>query len=343
MHRRRPVLRALPALAALAALSLSPPAAAQDPGASPSVTKDATQLLYNDGLEAAKQGAWDKAYEAFSAAWRVRQHPQIALNLGRAALKTARYAEAAERLTFFLRHTKDDVAGQDRALIQQLLAEARQRVVTLLVRVNRPGAEVLVDDQVVGQAPLEQEIFVDPGAHTVSARLGAERAEAVEVNLQAGASRQIGLMFGGEESTVEEEPPAEAPKKSASLDLFGDPDPTWLAIGGVATGVGLVSGIVFTVMSNNKANAVQAVGGWEACYDPIAAPQIDCVAVDGDRKDSALFGNIAFWSLLGAGVAGVGTLAYAFLAPERSAKDTGIRVLPAAAAGGGGVAVTGRW
>ena len=87
----------------------------------------ATQALYDEGLEAAKAEDWARAYEAFGAAWRLRRHPQIGLNLGRAALKVGRHREAAERLSGFLREA-GEVSEEDRASVGALLVVARQSV-----------------------------------------------------------------------------------------------------------------------------------------------------------------------------------------------------------------------
>lgn len=342
MTRRTRATFILAATAALLALAPASPASAQGDAPAGDVTKDATTMLYNAGIDAAKSEQWEKAYESFQAAWKIKQHPQIAVNLGRAALKTGRPLEAAERLTFFLRETKDQVQNQDRAAVQKLLLEAKQKIGTLLVKVNKPGAEVVVDGQVVGQAPLGREVFVDAGSHTVEARLGKERAEPVTVDLKAGDSRQVGLTFGGGKSTVEGEEgekPVEKPKQDGgSVRIFGDPDPKWLIAGGAAAGVGLASGIVFLSL----ASGVEKNDALNRCFDEGAVTDPACDDERDARNRATMFTNIGIWSFVGAGVAGAATLVYAIAAP-RKAEATGTRVVPVATATGGGITVLGRW
>ena len=50
------------------------------------------------------------------------------------------------------------------------LVEARRLVTTLRVSA-RPGATVIVDGNVVGQAPIARPIFVDAGRHTIRVEL----------------------------------------------------------------------------------------------------------------------------------------------------------------------------
>lgn len=291
--------------AALLAFALSPPAGAQ-------AEKDATQILYNNGLNAAKQGDWEKAYEAFSAAWRVRQHPQIALNLGRAALKTSRYGEAAEHLAFFLRETKAEVESQDRALVQELLIEAKQKVATLIVKVNRAGAEVVVDGQVMGQAPLSRDLYLDPGSHTVEARLGKERAAPITVDLDAGQSRQLGLSF---DQTSDAAPLPEGAEDAAAEQDSGGPQKEILIAGTAISGTALLAGVGLTIGA----------------------------AASNPQDRSGLWSGAAA-SYVVAGIGGGATLLYYLVTSSDTAppKQTA-RVVPVATPDGGGLWLTGTW
>lgn len=345
MQRHTRATRHLAAAAALLALAMAaPPATAQDAAPQGDVTKDATTMLYNAGIDAARAEQWEKAYESFLAAFKIKQHPQIAVNLGRAAVKAGRPREAAEYLTFFLRETKDQVGNQDRAAVQQLLLEAKGKIGTLIVKVNKPGADVVVDGKVVGQAPLRDDVFVDPGKHTVEARLGKEQAEPLTVELKAGDSRQVGLAVGSVGSEAGEgEKPAEKPKQdSGSARIFGDPEPKWLIVGGAATGAGVISGIVFTVLAESQKDKWENDLSGGGCYGspPLGA---NCDEVEKTRDQEDLFRNIGFWSFIGAGTVGAATIVYAFVAPKRRPNEARTRVIPVATLGGGGLGVVGRW
>ncbi|WP_044251573.1 hypothetical protein [Chondromyces apiculatus] len=326
-------------------------ASAQETTPSPSVTRPALEMLFNTGLEAAKQENWEKAYESFSAAWRVDQHPRVALQLGRAALMTSRFVEAADRFAFFLRNTKAEISSSDRALVQKMLMDAEKHAAKLIIKVNRPDAEVLVDGLLVGQSPLTREIYVMPGPHTMEARLGTERAESVTLELKAGESRQVGLAFGAQKSRDTQVPvPRKQTLKEEPGTIFGDPDSRILIAGGVATGAGLVSGIVFTVLANAAAHELDEVAG--GGDEPVEQWK-KCVAGNGDfvfcdKANSIiprmeLRENVALWSFVGSGVVGIATLTYALLAPRKQPADSAAVLVPVLTPGGGGLSVVGHW
>src|SRR5262249_22124873 len=62
---------------------------------------------YEDGVAAVKLSRWAKAYDSFLAAWKLKQHFQIAVNLGHAELKLGKYRDAAEHLTYFLQEASE--------------------------------------------------------------------------------------------------------------------------------------------------------------------------------------------------------------------------------------------
>ncbi|AKT42398.1 PEGA domain-containing protein [Chondromyces crocatus] len=296
---------------------------AQEDDTSSSAPIKAAKMLYDAGRTSADNGEWEKAYESFSAAWRVQQHPLIALHLGRASLKTSRFVEAAERLTFFLQQPPEKLKDQDRALIQSLLGEAKQKIGTLIVKVDREGAEVLVDGRVVGQAPLMREIFVDAGKHTLEARLGKEAAEPETVELKAGESRQIALRVvprAVEPKTLPKTPPPVAEGE-------GGPK-TWVLIaGGAAAGVGVIAGASLTVWANS----------------------VDPDSVTGQEKADAIaqqayISNTALWTFVGAGAVAGATVVYALVAPRKQeTRASAWRLVPAVGTRDAGMWLSGSW
>ena len=56
----------------------------------------------------------------------------------------------------------------------KLYEDARAETGPITIAVDLPGADVVVDGKVVGKSPLEDPVFVEPGHHTIEARLGAK-------------------------------------------------------------------------------------------------------------------------------------------------------------------------
>ena len=81
----------------------------------------------------------------------------------------------------------------ERRSVEELLAQARVKVGAITVRVEPAGAEVFVDGKAVGKAPLAGEVFVEPGARVIEAKLaGYEAAQACVDHVSAGAKCDVG-------------------------------------------------------------------------------------------------------------------------------------------------------
>jgi hypothetical protein len=122
-----------------------------------------------EGVAAVDLGKYEAARLAFQQAYALKPHPSILRNLGQAEFQVGRYLEAARHLSTFLRDTTFG-AGDERAAAQRTLAQAEAKVGRLVVEVAE-GAEVSVDGELVGHAPLGNDPFyVEPGQRTVRIR-----------------------------------------------------------------------------------------------------------------------------------------------------------------------------
>src|SRR5690606_1389230 len=113
-----------------------------------------------------------EAEAALESAWELNPTFDVAYNLGNTKYQLKKHREAAQHLSFALRNWPllKSVAKL-KPTAEQRLAESRAQVGAVTVAASAVGAEVLVDGQVVGRAPLEGELFVEPGEHQVEARL----------------------------------------------------------------------------------------------------------------------------------------------------------------------------
>lgn len=300
---------------------------------------------YEDGVRAAKLALWSKAYASFLTAWRLKQHYQIAANLGRAELELRKYRDAAEHLTYFLREASD-VHADEREAAQAMLDEARANVGALTIIVDRAGAEVLIDGVAVGKAPLAHEIFVDPGQRAIAAKLGGFDDDQRLLNVAAGSSPRILLMptpaaGAGSSPADSKSAPTPAPMLSSSdAQSAGTARTTIIATGitgaAVATGLGVVS-VVIASANGSDAQAILDSCRGRVCETHGAPAEHNELA-----SDKATFQNVAVWSFIGAGALGASTIIYALVTSSpKSTSSLTASVLPTS--GGGGVLVTASW
>jgi PEGA domain len=299
--------------------SLGSPAMAQTAQS----TADRASELFDKGNALYKQSRWAEA-------WDIRKSFDLAANLGDCELQIGQNREAAEHLAYAVREFPLSGKPALRERLQQRFAEARARVGALRVRVSVPGAEVTADGHVVGVAPLAEEVFVDPGAHVLEARLGDYETGRASVEVGPGGSREVALALvrkreggvGGEES-----------KKA-------------LVIGGAAlTGLALVTGTVLAVVAHAKASdatAKTATLPQPGATSPCVQQASVCGTIDNDWASRDRLSNASMGVFIGAGAVGLATLGYGLFAP-RAQRATGLRLLPSIGASQGGAVLTGAW
>jgi PEGA domain len=296
---------------------------------------DKARVLYNEAVVAYQKSKWSEARASFLAAWSLKKHWQIAGSLGDCEAQLGLQRDAAEHLAYFLRLSPSKPPSPES---KRLYESATSKIGVLVIAVDTPGADVVVDGKFIGKSPLEDPVFVEPGHHTIEVRLGAKRAT-TETDAPAGSSRKLSLMLANAM------PPGEVTSEGPNRSLV---------IGGASvSAAALGTGIAFTVISNGRSSDAATLrtslvnsSGPSVCDSATVGSQSsagkDCRDIVSRRADRDAFGNAAFWSFIGAGAVGAGTLIYALTAP-RTKTSSGLQALPVVSSAGGGMLVQGTW
>ncbi|WP_437590817.1 PEGA domain-containing protein [Sorangium sp. So ce1000] len=317
---------------------------------------------------ASRKSVEAQAEAALLVAWELNPTFDVAYNLGNTEYQLKKHKEAATYLSFALRHwplLKGVAKLKPNA--EKWLAESRAQVGALKVSVTVAGAEVLVDGKGVGRAPLEGEVFVDPGEHRVEATHLDYEPASQTVGVAKGATAEVKLAITPVRS--------EAPTAGATPDGGGsaagataggpvvgqppagpvEPQPlpekrNWVPVIalGAASAVGLGVGIGMTVASNNasadgraQAAAILKAGG--GCPDAPAAYSQACSDLRSTASRVDTFGRAATVAYTASGVLAIAAVTYA-LWPRSGTKASGkVRVLPETQVGYGGIVVQGAW
>lgn len=183
--RTRSVAAAL--LIAFTPMTFTGPAFAQgvdDP------TVKAARARFNEGIEFFDKGQFENARAAFLQAYALRKHPAVLLNLAQSTLRAGHNLEAAKYFQQYLKESTGLTAAQ-RSDAEKGLAEARTKLAR--VDVSAPtGAEIFVDGEHVGTAPLTAAVDVEPGAHTVKAN-----ADSRSISVTVGQLLPVRFAAGG--------------------------------------------------------------------------------------------------------------------------------------------------
>ena len=191
---------------------------------------------------------------------------------------------------------------------------------TVRVQVNIPRAEVFIDGQSVGLAPISEEIYVDPSSHVIEARADGYLPAQESFLASKGKTSDVSLTLV-------------APKGA---------NKTVIIAGGAVAGAAIIAGAVLLGVSTAKGSTlsslqdeVKATGG---CASETAGGKCEELRSAGQSK--ATLGNAGLWTLVGGGVVGVATLIYG-VAGGAKAPRTGVRVTPIVTGDGGGLIIGG--
>ena len=352
-------------LVLVASLGAAPAVAQPAPQATGAAAVDDVRKadeLFHEANRLVKAKQWAEAEVKFQAAWALNPTYDVALNLGQTQYRLGKSRDAAEHLAFAVRNWPLVGKREPREVAEQRVNELRQVLTVLTIRVNEPGATILVDGRMVGRAPLDLEVFVDPGSRTIEAKLAGHEDAKQIVTASKGAALAVMLKLTVP-GAVASAAPTVAPTASASAVLppvpsgsttpivpvgAGGPSKPVLITGGVVTGLAVVAGVVFTVLANGKATDAQTQlsslvqsNGSAAC----TGTQVPTGCSELHNMDHAkdTFANAALWSFVGGGAVGAATLIFAIAAAPAGPPKAGVRVAPIVTAQGGGVMVGGSW
>ncbi|WP_437531682.1 PEGA domain-containing protein [Sorangium sp. So ce726] len=358
--------RSLAVLFSAATLIAVPEIAAAQPATPQAAPANADAVTRADesfrrGLRLYSDKKYVEAEAELQSAWELNPTFDVAYNLGNTKYQLKKYREAAEHLSFALRNWPlVKTVAKLKPTAEQRLAESRAQVGALRVTASAAGAEVLVDGKAVGRAPLEGEVFVEPGEHQIEARLEGYAPVSQAVKSAKGETADVGLAMVPVKSegataagTTEGGGSAGAGARGpvAGPPVVPQPVPekrNWVPVIalGAASAVGLGVGIGTTVASNNASDdarkqTAEIVQGGAQCVKPQPSWVGRCEQVQSDLSRADTLGNVARVAYIASGVLAIGAVTYVLW--PKSKRSEPVIALPTMHSGGAGFAVMGAW
>lgn len=149
------------------------PAFAQQGGTEPSSAQDPAKEAaerYQRGLSIYAEGEYLLALVEFERAYQLSPDYRVLYNIGQVRVQLGRYAKAREALEEYLEKGGDAINADRKREVTADLEMLSQRTARLTIVTNESGADILIDDVVVGTSPLDTPIVVDAGEHKVELR-----------------------------------------------------------------------------------------------------------------------------------------------------------------------------
>lgn len=326
-------------MAIAAATTLLPPATAT------AADESSPQTQYRKAHEAISAKNWEEARRLLLDLWGQAHTYDVGSSLVFVEYQLQHYADAANFAAFAIQNAPPIERPEEIDRLRKALDELKQRVGTVTVLVNRPGADVLVDNETVGTSPLSGELYVDVGPHQVEARFpggvpAVERLDALageeyrlELNVPPSAG-EAAMATSGSAATapVDSAPPPVEPKPSHTPSIIA------ASIGGVALIGGVVSLVVSAKQRDEAHNSLAELDGVNPCgpgSDPARADRCGEIADQANRADTfRVLGFVGFGAALAAGA-----VTYV-LWPSTSSERVGAAVVPTISSSGGGFLAT---
>lgn len=149
---------------------------------------------FSRGVELYDEKDFRSAYYEFRRAYDIAPHFRVLYNIALCEAQMRDYARAVRSFELYLQQGASAVPVERQTLVRDEIAKAMQRVAFLEVRTDVVGAEISIDDEVVGKSPLNKPILVNIGQRKVSAvqRGGVPVVQPVE--LAGGDRRSVDLV-----------------------------------------------------------------------------------------------------------------------------------------------------
>ncbi|KYG02170.1 hypothetical protein BE21_55255 [Sorangium cellulosum] len=223
-------------------------------------------------------------------------------------------------------------------------------------------------DVAYGKAPLEGEVFVEPGEHRVEARLEGYAPASQTVKVAKGGTAEVTLAMALAKSEAQAAAPGAEAAEGGSAPGVGAGGPVekkppaapehheqqpqerswWPVIAlGAASAVGLGLGVGMTVASNSANSEARAqqdkifTAGGGCLASPSFAGQ--CVELHRAGERAGRLGDIALASYIASGVLATAALTYAVWPRRGAEKATALIVLPEPRIDGAGVVMVSAW
>jgi hypothetical protein len=301
------------AMAAALAVGLPAPSTA----ASPPASAAEASKHFDRGVKLVDDEDWAGALVEFERAYEIFPNYRVLFDIAQCRYQLHDYPGALKAFQRYLADGNDAIPPDRRAKVESDVDGLKGRVASLRVTSSVAGAEVSVDDAVVGTTPLSEPIAVSAGRHKITVRRQG----------WAAASREVALA-GEEVSEVALDPISPAAAASmAAAPMEGPPRagsgptllPAWVAFG--LGGAAAAAAAYFGVAALEDKNQLQG-----QCTGKVCPPSSQALISTSQRD--ALISTIGT-SVAAAGVTvGVVYIALARREQAPSAPHAGILLGP---------------
>jgi hypothetical protein len=203
---------------------------------------------FKRGIDSYRDGDLATALIEFKRAYSTAPNYRLLYNLGQVSADLRDYPEAERYLTQYLEESRSSLDEARKQQVQEELAKVRARIAYLHLASNVDGTEVLVDDVLVGRAPMLEPIHVSTGRRRITGRAPGHAPVTQIIDAAGGEDVSVTLHLQPIPSLAAE-PPAATPQL---YHRSGTRKPLLVGLS-IGAGVLAAGGAVFGYLAENNA------------------------------------------------------------------------------------------
>jgi len=238
---------------------------------------DEASQHFKSGVAFYKDKDFTAAMVEFQKAYDLLPNYNVLFNVGQTARELKDYAAALGAFEQYLKDGGAKVTGARKKEVQSAIDELRKKVGTIKVTTNVDGAEITVDDVVVGTSPLPDALVANVGRHKLGATSSGYTPAQRVIDVAGSAETPVSLELAKIAVTPPPPPPPPEPQKPAI------PIATWASLGATgATAIvtGVMGGLALSARSSLKSALATFPGDGKAIADAQARTRTFAVATD---------------------------------------------------------------
>jgi hypothetical protein len=275
-------MKLAPLLSGLVVVSLvlAPGAASAQPAPPPGAKAEAPDEgrdHFNRGVALFREGDYRAALVEFRRAYQTSHNYKALYNIGQTEFEVQDYAGARTSFQKYLVEGGAEIEAGRRAEVQADIDKLNGRVAKIEIKTNTAGADVLVDDAMIGQAPLKEPLLVSAGRRKITVQKGALPPVTRFVELAGGDASSVTIDL----AAVATEPRSRA----AAPEGMAPPAPArtavWISLAGTGA---LTAGAVVT--------GILALGAHSDAEKTLATRGVTATDVEAAHSKAATLGLV---------------------------------------------------
>ncbi len=219
-----------------------------------SAQKQEAGQRFSRAVELYEEGNFRAALIEFRRANQLAPNWRTLFNIGQVQYQLRNYPAAINAFDEYLSAGGNKIDPARRTVVENDLTKLRKRVATVMVNVNVAGAEVRIDDEVVGTAPLANAIVVSAGRLHITVSKADYISKTKVLDVAGGDNTEIDITLAPRTTAAEQanEDPAR-PDQLSTPATSDDKDIPW-AVWAVAGGFGAAATVFGVLALNSKSS-----------------------------------------------------------------------------------------